>query len=432
MEKQVVNKAARKQAGPTARNACINHGKTTLSAAIVRVLSQHDEVLTKKYDEIDAAPEPGEPHITMSDAHEVSAAGERCVVYVVHPEPADYEEHRMTSLGRRGQGDSDDDGLTDACLARAKEYDEIDAAPGEGEQGVIQGDACVVYDIDVCCVVYAVHPEPADYEENRMTSLGWREEGAVCDGGSLWHLFREFARRVVGIGKRGQGDTDGDGLPDTARRECGLLAEAVACVTMSRAVPGVAERNAEDLKVMDPVDSLMALSERLMDPDILMPAEDAIAIADRGAVGHGRVERGILKEMPSVRTVSPSTTVTDIEMFRKLLDEGRVGDNVGLLLRGVKKIDVRRGQAVVKTGAGRPRGKVKGGGGRRTRSKCQQEQAELSILELAARNGCGMVRVVNSPTDLQTERQKPPFLASVARTGSLAPSLKVPAIDLVC
>lgn len=357
MEKQVVKKAARKQASPTARNACINHGKTTLSAAIMRVLSQHGEVLTKEYDEIEAAPEAGEPHITMSIALEGSDADAHCVIYVVNGVRGAYET-------RRGY------------------------------------------------VVEVDRPGHADYVENMVPGITRWDDAEFLD------LVEMEVCALLGHDH--------------------LLGDVILVVQdhAPRALPSVAEPNAEDLEVMDAVDCIIALSECLIDPDFLMPAEDVFAIADRGAVGHGGVRREIFKKRPAVPIVSPrpavNTTVTDIEMFRKLLDEGRVGDNVGLLLRGVKKIDVGRGQTVIKTGSGRPRGKVKGGGGRRARSKRQQEQAELSILELAAQNGCGMVRVVNSPTELQTERQKPPFLASAARTGSLAPSLKVPAIDLVC
>jgi elongation factor Tu len=107
-------------------------------------------------------------------------------------------------------------------------------------------------------------------------------------------------------------------------------------------------------KLMDAVDSYIPLPERPIDKTFLMPVEDVFSIEGRGTVCTGRVERGIIKKMEEVEIVgirdTQKTTVTDIEMFRKLLDEGRAGDNVGLLVRGLKKNDVERGQVIAKPG----------------------------------------------------------------------------------
>jgi len=117
-------------------------------------------------------------------------------------------------------------------------------------------------------------------------------------------------------------------------------------------------------KLMDAVDSYIPLPERPIDKPFLMPIEDVFSIEGRGTVCTGRVERGIVKKMEEVEIVgirdTVKTTVTDIEMFRKLLDEGRAGDNVGLLLRGLKKADVERGQVIAKTGSVKPHRKFKG------------------------------------------------------------------------
>jgi len=106
---------------------------------------------------------------------------------------------------------------------------------------------------------------------------------------------------------------------------------------------------------MDAVDSYIPLPERPIDKTFLMPVEDVFSIEGRGTVCTGRVERGIVKKMEEVEIVgirdTQKTTVTDIEMFRKLLDEGRAGDNVGLLVRGLKKNDVERGQVIAKPGS---------------------------------------------------------------------------------
>jgi elongation factor Tu len=117
------------------------------------------------------------------------------------------------------------------------------------------------------------------------------------------------------------------------------------------------------LDLMDAVDSYIPLPERPIDQPFLMPVEDVFNIEGRGTVATGRVERGILKKMEEIEIVgltdTQKTTVTDIEMFRKLLDEARAGDNVGLLLRGVKKENVQRGQVLAKPGSIKPHKKFK-------------------------------------------------------------------------
>jgi elongation factor Tu len=112
------------------------------------------------------------------------------------------------------------------------------------------------------------------------------------------------------------------------------------------------------LKLMEAVDSYIPEPERPVDQDFLMPIEDVFSIEGRGTVATGRIERGIVKKMEEVEIVgirdTQKTTITDIEMFRKLLDEGRAGDNVGLLVRGLKKDDLERGQCIVKPGSVNP------------------------------------------------------------------------------
>jgi elongation factor Tu len=130
------------------------------------------------------------------------------------------------------------------------------------------------------------------------------------------------------------------------------------------ALDGDPVHKANILKLMDAVDSYIPEPERPIDKTFLMPIEDVFSIEGRGTVCTGRVERGIVKKMEEVEIVgirdTQKTTVTDIEMFRKLLDEGRAGDNVGLLLRGLKKTDVERGQVIAKPGTVKPHRKFKG------------------------------------------------------------------------
>ena len=108
------------------------------------------------------------------------------------------------------------------------------------------------------------------------------------------------------------------------------------------------------MKLMEAVDEYIPLPERPVDQDFLMPIEDVFSIEGRGTVATGRVERGIIKKMEEVEIVgirdTQKTTVTDIEMFRKLLDEGQAGDNVGILVRGLKKDEIERGQVIAKPG----------------------------------------------------------------------------------
>jgi elongation factor Tu len=125
-----------------------------------------------------------------------------------------------------------------------------------------------------------------------------------------------------------------------------------------KALEGDAGHKAAIQKLMDAVDEYIPLPERPVDLDFLMPVEDVFSIEGRGTVATGRIERGILKKMEEIEIVgikdTVKTTVTDIEMFRKLLDQGEAGDNVGLLLRGVKKEDIERGQVIAKPGSIKP------------------------------------------------------------------------------
>jgi elongation factor Tu len=122
-----------------------------------------------------------------------------------------------------------------------------------------------------------------------------------------------------------------------------------------KALEGDATHQENIMKLMEAVDEYIPEPDRPVDQDFLMPIEDVFSIEGRGTVATGRVERGIIKKMEEVEIVgirdTQTTTITDIEMFRKLLDEGRAGDNVGLLVRGLKKDDIERGQVIAKPGS---------------------------------------------------------------------------------
>ena len=130
-----------------------------------------------------------------------------------------------------------------------------------------------------------------------------------------------------------------------------------------KALEGDKEQQANIMTLMNAVDDYIPMPERPVDLDFLMPVEDVFSIEGRGTVATGRIERGIIKKMEDVEIVgikdTQKTTITDIEMFRKLLDEGRAGDNVGLLVRGLKKDDIERGQVIAKPGSITPHTKFK-------------------------------------------------------------------------
>jgi elongation factor Tu len=130
-----------------------------------------------------------------------------------------------------------------------------------------------------------------------------------------------------------------------------------------KALNGDPEQEANILKLVEAIDEYIPVPERPIDQPFLLPVEDVFNIEGRGTVATGRVERGVLKKMEEVEIVgitpTAKTTVTDIEMFRKLLDEARAGENVGLLLRGTKKEDVQRGQVIAKPGTAKPHKKFK-------------------------------------------------------------------------
>ncbi len=212
-------------------------------------------------------------------------------------------------------------------MAEVRAYDSIDNAPEEKERGITINTAHVEYQSDKRHYAHVDCPGHADYVKNMITGA------AQMDGAIL----------VVSA-------ADGP-MPQT--REHILLARQVgvpAIVVFLNKVDMV-----DDPELLD----LVEMEVR----DLLMPIEDVFNIEGRGTVATGRVERGILKKMEEVEIVgikpTAKTTATDIEMFRKLLDEARAGDNVGVLLRGVKKEDVERGQVVSKPGSITPHKKFK-------------------------------------------------------------------------
>ena len=281
----------------------VDHGKTTLTAAITTVLSKKGFAQARAYDQIDAAPEEKERGITINTAHVEYETEKRHYAHVDCPGHADYVKNMITGAAQM------DGGIlvvsaADGPMPQTREHILLARQVGVPALVVFMNKVDMVDD-----------PELLDLVEMEVRDL---------------------------LSKY---DFPGDDIP-------------IVKGSALKALEGDAEHEANILKLMDAVDSYIPLPERPIDKDFLMPVEDVFAIEGRGTVCTGRVERGIVKKMSEVEIVgirpTVKTTVTDIEMFRKLLDEGRAGDNVGLLLRGTKKNDIERGQVIAKVGSVTP------------------------------------------------------------------------------
>jgi len=287
----------------------VDHGKTTLTAAITTILAEAGGGEAKAYDEIDAAPEERERGITISTAHVEYETANRHYAHVDCPGHADYVKNMITGAAQMDGG----------ILV-------VSAADGPMPQ--TREHILLARQVGVpALVVFMNKTDQVDDEE-------------------LLELVEMEIRELLSAY-----EFPGDDIP-------------VIKGSALKALEGDADQKANILKLMEAVDSYIPEPERPVDQDFLMPIEDVFSIEGRGTVATGRIERGIVKKMEEVEIVgirdTQVTTVTDIEMFRKLLDEGRAGDNVGLLMRGLKKDDLERGQVIAKKGSVTPHTKFKG------------------------------------------------------------------------
>ncbi|MCS5539164.1 MAG: elongation factor Tu [Roseibacillus sp.] len=282
----------------------VDHGKTTLTAAITMVLAEKmgsGDVMA--YDEIDAAPEEKERGITISTAHVEYETDNRHYAHVDCPGHADYVKNMITGAAQ----------MDGAILV-------VSAADGPMPQ--TREHILLARQVGVPAIcVYLNKTDQVDDEE-------------------LIELVEMEIRELLS-----QYEFPGDDIP-------------IVKGSALKAAEGDAGHKESILKLMEAVDSYIPEPERPIDKDFLMPVEDVFSIEGRGTVATGRVERGIIKKMEEVEIVgikeTQKTTITDIEMFRKLLDEGRAGDNVGLLMRGIKKEEIERGQVIAKPGSVNP------------------------------------------------------------------------------
>jgi elongation factor Tu len=274
----------------------VDHGKTTLTAAITDVLSQRGLAAKKNYDEIDGAPEEKERGITINTAHVEYQTDTRHYAHVDCPGHADYVKNMITGAAQM-------DGAilvvaaTDGPMPQTKEHILLARQVGVPQVVVFMNKVDLVDDAELLDLV---EMEIRDL----LTSYGF----------------------------------DGDNTPIIRGSATGALA-------------GEAQWVAKVTELMDAVDSYIPLPPRPIDQPFLMSVEDVFSITGRGTVATGRIERGIIKvgeacEIVGLMDTPMSSTVTGVEMFKKLLDQGQAGDNAGLLLRGIEKKDIRRGMVI--------------------------------------------------------------------------------------
>ena len=286
----------------------VDHGKTTLTAAITTILSKKGFAQARNYAEIDAAPEEKERGITINTSHVEYQSDKRHYAHVDCPGHADYVKNMITGAAQ----------MDGAILV-------VSAADGPMPQ--TREHILLARQVGVPAMVVFLN------------------KCDMVDDPELLDLVEMEVRDLLN-----QYEFPGDAIP-------------IVKGSALRALEGDAEYEAKILDLVNAVDEYIPVPERPVDQPFLLPVEDVFNIEGRGTVATGRVERGILKKMDEVEIVgirpTAKTTATDIEMFRKLLDEARAGDNVGVLLRGIKKEDILRGQVLAKPGSITPHNKFK-------------------------------------------------------------------------
>ena len=279
----------------------IDHGKTTLTAAITKVLSEKNpNVSFTPFDQIDKAPEEKQRGITISIAHVEYETDKRHYAHVDMPGHADYIKNMITGAAQ----------VDGAILV-------VSAADGPMPQ--TREHVLLARQVGVPSIVVALN------------------KADMVDDEELLDLVELEVRELLT-----QYDFPGDDVP-------------VVRVSALKALEGDPEWTPKIIELMDAVDNYIPEPERPIDRPFLMPIEDVMSITGRGTVVTGKVEQGQVKVGEEIEIVglrpTQKTVVTGVEMFRKLLDEGRAGDNIGALLRGTKKEDVERGQVLAKPGS---------------------------------------------------------------------------------
>jgi elongation factor Tu len=287
----------------------VDHGKTTLTAAITMTMAKINGGSAKSYADIDSAPEEKARGITINTAHVEYTTANRHYAHVDCPGHADYVKNMITGAAQM-------DGAilvvaaTDGPMPQTREH--ILLARQVGVPALV----VFMNKIDIA------DPELADLVEMEI---------------------RELLSKY---------NYPGDDIP---------VVKGSALAAVEGKTPDIGEKAI--IELMNQVDAYIPTPARDIDKPFLMPVEDVFSISGRGTVVTGRIERGIVKVGEEIEIIgikdSQKSTITGVEMFRKLLDEGRAGDNVGLLLRGTKREDVERGQCMIKPGTVKPHAKFR-------------------------------------------------------------------------
>ena len=283
----------------------VDHGKTTLTAALTKVMAEKHGGEFKAYDQIDKAPEEKARGITISTAHVEYQSDNRHYAHVDCPGHADYVKNMITGAAQM-------DGAILVCSA------------ADGPMPQTREHILLARQVGVPYIV--VYLNKAD----------------MVDDAELLELVEMEVRELLV-----KYDFPGDETPIVK----GSALKALEGDQSPIGVPSV-------LKLVEEMDRYIPVPKRAVDGPFLMPVEDVFSISGRGTVVTGRIERGIVKVNEEVEIVgirpTTKTICTGVEMFRKLLDEGQAGDNVGVLLRGTKREDVERGQVLCKPGSIKP------------------------------------------------------------------------------
>jgi len=283
----------------------VDHGKTTLTAALTKVMAEKHGGEFKAYDQIDKAPEEKARGITISTAHVEYTSDARHYAHVDCPGHADYVKNMITGAAQM-------DGAILVCSA------------ADGPMPQTREHILLARQVGVPYVVVFLN------------------KCDMVDDAELLELVEMEVRELLS-----KYDFPGDATPIIH----GSALKALEGDQSPIGVPAI-------IKLVEEMDRYIPVPERAIDGAFLMPVEDVFSISGRGTVVTGRIERGIVKVNDEVEIVgikdTVKTTCTGVEMFRKLLDQGQAGDNVGVLLRGTKREDVERGQVLCKPGSIKP------------------------------------------------------------------------------
>jgi elongation factor Tu len=288
----------------------VDHGKTSLTAAITMTLAKNNpKVTVRSFESIDNAPEEKARGITINASHVEYETANRHYAHVDCPGHADYIKNMITGAAQ----------MDGAILV-------VSAADGPMPQ--TREHILLARQVGVPAIVVAL---------NKVDAV---------DDPELLDLVELEVRELLS-----KYEFPGDQIP-------------IVRVSALKALNGDAEAQASIVKLMDEVDRYIPMPQRAIDKEFLMPIEDIFSISGRGTVVTGRVEQGVVKVGETVEIVgirpTVSTVVTGVEMFKKLLDQGQAGDNVGLLLRGTARDEVERGQVIAKPKSITPHTKFKG------------------------------------------------------------------------